>query len=132
MTESSGAGRSAVGIGHPVPVLRIFDAELGLRFYRDYLGFVVDWEHRFAPDLPLYVQVSRDDAVLHLSEHHGDGTPGSCVWVSVGDLEALHRELRQRGDVGRQHPGIDADAPGGPTMDVIDPFGNVIRFCQQA
>jgi catechol 2,3-dioxygenase-like lactoylglutathione lyase family enzyme len=113
-------------------VLRIFDAELGVRFYCEYLGFVVDWEHRFEPDLPLYMQVSRDDAVLHLSEHYGDGTPGSGVWVAVDDLPALHRELRQRDDLGRQRPGIDADAPGGPTMAVIDPFGNVLRFCQQS
>lgn len=27
-------------------------------------------------------------------------------------------------------PGIDPDAPGGPTMDLIDPFSNVLRFCQ--
>jgi hypothetical protein len=27
-------------------------------------------------------------------------------------------------------PGIDTDAPGGPTMDVFDPFSNTIRFCQ--
>jgi hypothetical protein len=28
------------------------------------------------------------------------------------------------------NPGIDADSPGGPTMEVIDPFSNTIRFCQ--
>src|SRR6185295_19052023 len=31
---------------------------------------------RFEPDLPLYMQVSRDRCVLHLSEHHGDCSPG--------------------------------------------------------
>lgn len=123
-------GRAAAAIGHPVPILRIFDAELGLRFYRDYLGFSVDWEHRFEPALPLYVQVSRDDAVLHLSEHFGDGTPGSAVWVAVGDVRAFHEELRARDHLGRQRPGIEKDAPGGPTMCIIDPFGNTLRFCQ--
>jgi hypothetical protein len=34
--------------------------------------------HRFAPDLPLYMQVSRDGSVLHLSEHHGDCSPGAA------------------------------------------------------
>lgn len=38
--------------------------------------FRVDWEHRFEPGFPLYLQVSRDGLVLHLSEHHGDGSPG--------------------------------------------------------
>lgn len=30
------------------------------------------------------------------------------------------------------NPGIDVDSPGGPTMDVIDPFSNTIRFCLTA
>ena len=25
---------------------------------------------------------------------------------------------------------IDPDAPGGPTMTIIDPFGNELRFCE--
>ncbi|WP_413467043.1 hypothetical protein [Mycolicibacterium sp. 120270] len=28
------------------------------------------------------------------------------------------------------NPGIDADSPRGPTMEVIDPFSNTICFCQ--
>ncbi|CAN3131979.1 hypothetical protein ACNUDN_05805 [Mycobacterium sp. smrl_JER01] len=28
------------------------------------------------------------------------------------------------------NPGIEVDSPGGPTMEVIDPFSNTIRFCQ--
>lgn len=31
---------------------------------------------------------------------------------------------------GSQRPGIDRDAPGGPTMTIIDPFGNELRFCE--
>jgi len=27
-------------------------------------------------------------------------------------------------------PGIDPDAPGGPTLQVTDPYGNVLRFAQ--
>ncbi|MFC3690275.1 glyoxalase superfamily protein [Aquipuribacter hungaricus] len=64
-----------------------------------------------------------------MSEHHGDGTPGSVVWVPVDDLPVLHAELGQRRHAGLR-PGIDRRAPGGPTMDVTDPFGNVLRLCQ--
>jgi hypothetical protein len=28
------------------------------------------------------------------------------------------------------NPGIEVDSPGGPTLEVIDPFSNTIRFCQ--
>src|SRR4051794_6253730 len=50
-----------------------------LEFYVEFLGFKVDWDHRFSPDLPLYLQVSMGCIVLHLSEHHGDSSPGAKV-----------------------------------------------------
>lgn len=57
------------------PILRIFDEDKAREFYVQFLGFQVDWEHRFEPGLPLYLQVSRDACVLHLSEHHGELLP---------------------------------------------------------
>ena len=39
-------------------------------FYLDYLGFGVEFEHRFEADLPLYLGISRNGLQLHLSEHH--------------------------------------------------------------
>lgn len=116
------------GIGAPVPVVRVFDTALADDFYRRVLGFRLDWEHRFEPGMPRYAQVSRDDARLHLSEHNGDGSPGIVLWVPVADLEGLRARIhREAGD--RMRPDIDPDAPGGPTMEVHDPFGNRLRFC---
>jgi hypothetical protein len=54
--------------GKTVPILRIFDEAKAREFYIGFLGFVVDWEHRFEPNMPLYMQVSKDECVLHLSE----------------------------------------------------------------
>jgi hypothetical protein len=65
-----------VSLAAPTPILRIFDEAKATEFYGEFLDFTVDWKYRFAPDLPLYMQVSRDACVLHLSEHHGDGSPG--------------------------------------------------------
>ncbi|MFC7548180.1 glyoxalase superfamily protein [Plantactinospora sp. GCM10030261] len=127
--DAAPAGRPAVGPG--VPVLRVMSVETALPFYVDYLGFRLDWTHRFEPGLPAYVQVSRSAAVLHLSEHHGDGSPNGVVWLPVADVYRLHRELLARPDV-PMRPGVDADAPGGPTLAVIDPYGNVLRFAQPA
>jgi hypothetical protein len=112
-----------------VPVLRVMSVEHALPFYLDYLGFTLDWEHRFEPGLPLYVQVSRSDAVLHLSEHHGDGSPNGVVWFPVRDVSALHKELLARPNA-PVRPGIEQNAPGGPTLQVIDPYGNILRFAQ--
>jgi catechol 2,3-dioxygenase-like lactoylglutathione lyase family enzyme len=118
-----------VRIGPPVPILRIFDVELALKFYCGYLGFHRDWEHRFEPDSPAYIQVSRSETALHLSEHYGDGSPNTIVFIPVSDIEELHRELIEQ-EHGYSRPGIERDGPGGPTIDVIDPFANTLRFCQ--
>ena len=109
-----------------VPVLRIFDVGQARDFYVDYLGFAVDWEHRFEENLPLYMQVSRGSLVLHLSEHHGDGTPGSVVYVETTGVRAYHAEL---GTKGYQYlrPGVQVDEIG-TCMSLIDPFGNVLRL----
>ncbi|MCX4096017.1 glyoxalase superfamily protein [Nocardia sp. alder85J] len=113
----------------PVPILRIFDIDKAYEFYRDHLGFTVDWEHRFEPDLPLYAQLSRSDARIHLSEHHGDGTPGTVVWIAVDDIRAWHAELAaRRYRYGR--PGAPEPGPGGLGFAITDPFGNTLRFAQ--
>ena len=75
------------------------------------------------------MRLRRDRFVLDLSEHHGDGTPESTVRVPIIDLAALHKELHATG-YDRMNPGIEVDSPGGPTLEVIDPFSNTIRFCQ--
>ncbi|MFD6141557.1 glyoxalase superfamily protein [Promicromonospora sp. NPDC060271] len=117
--------------GRAVPVLRIQDEGRAREFYVDYLGFGVEWEHRFEPGLALYLRVRRGQAVLDLSEHHGDGTPGTVVWVPVAGVDALHAELSHRPHA-RLRPGIDREAPGGPTIELVDPFGNVLRLCEPA
>ena len=55
-------------------------------FYTDFLGFSIDWEHTFDDHAPVYLQASRGGAVLHLSEHHGDASPGATARVIVDDV----------------------------------------------
>ncbi len=59
-----------------VPIMRVADAEAAVAWYRE-LGFVKEWEHRFAPGLPLYVGIARGELKMHLSEHAGDAATGS-------------------------------------------------------
>ncbi|MGN6446560.1 glyoxalase superfamily protein [Amnibacterium sp.] len=117
------------GLGTPVPVLRVQDAQQAATFYTHVLGFTELWQHRFEPGLPLYLRVRRGETTLDLSEHYGDGTPGSVVWIPVPDAAGLRQELLPR-LAPRQRPGLHRDAPGGPTFTVIDPYANVLRFCQ--
>jgi hypothetical protein len=52
---------------HVIPILRNFSIEKAREFYLDYAGFHLDWEHRFEPTVPLYMQVSRDASSFILS-----------------------------------------------------------------
>src|SRR3954468_9417707 len=113
----------------PIPVLRIFDAALAKRFYVDWLGFRVDWDHQFDPDAPHYLQVSREGVVLHLSEHYGDCSPGAKVMVYTDDVEALHRELSERPNR-NMRPGVELAPWNAKVMQVTDPFGNRLCFNQ--
>ena len=109
------------------PIFRIFSLEKAREFYIDFLGCKVDWEHRFETGAPIYMQVSRDELVLHLSEHHGDGTPGSVVYVYMTDIAALHRELNDK-KYRHNRPGLEQMEWGMMQMTVIDPFNNRICF----
>ena len=62
----------AIQFEQTCPIFRIFDIEKAREFYLGFLGFNLDWEHRFAEGMPLYMQVSCGALVLHLSEHNGD------------------------------------------------------------
>jgi catechol 2,3-dioxygenase-like lactoylglutathione lyase family enzyme len=112
-----------------VPILRIFDIAKADEFYLGFLGFKVDWDHRFDPNAPLYRQISRGTLILHLSEHHGDGSPGARFRVMMQGIEAFHREITAKG-YRYMRPGLEQTEWGTLETGVIDPFGNLIRFCQ--
>jgi catechol 2,3-dioxygenase-like lactoylglutathione lyase family enzyme len=111
----------------PIPILRIFDEEKMREFYVDFLGFKIDWEHRFEPGTPLYLSISKGDCVIHLSEHHGDAGPGASLRIETGELDEYHRELTAK-KYKYYRPGIE-QRDWGRDMTVGDPFGNRLTFC---
>ena len=112
-----------------IPILRIFSEEAARAFYLDFLGFKIDWEHRFEPGTPLYAQISRGNMVLHLSEHFGDATPGSTVFVPMEGIDAFQVELIAK-HYKYSRPQVE-QMDWGRQMQIADPFGNRIRFCEQ-
>lgn len=116
-----------MSFGKTTPILRIFDEAKALEFYIDFLGFTLDWQHRFGDDFPLYLQVSRGECVLHLSEHHGDCTPGSALRIETDELEAFHQQLQAKA-YRYAHPQIQAMPWGSQDMTLTDPFGNRLVF----
>jgi catechol 2,3-dioxygenase-like lactoylglutathione lyase family enzyme len=118
----------AISFKQIAPVLRNFDTRKAKEFYLDFLGFSLDWEHRFGDNFPLYFQVSRAGLVLHLSEHHGDASPGGTVFVTMGGIAAYQQELAAK-DYTYMKPGLEP-LDWGQQMTVTDPFSNRIRFCE--
>jgi len=117
------------GLQDAIPILRIFSVEKAKEFYLDFLGFSLDWEHRFGDDFPLYAQVSRASVILHLSEHHGDASPGSAVMIQMQGIADYNRELLAK-DYRYFKPGIEDEPWGARVMKVTDPFGNRLLFSE--
>jgi uncharacterized glyoxalase superfamily protein PhnB len=112
-----------------IPILRMFDVAKAKEFYLEFLGFAVNWEHRFEENLPLYMEVERNGLKLHLSEHHGDGSPGSIVFVEMRGIDEFHRELTDK-TYNYLRPGLEIAPWNAKCMEVADPFGNRIRFSE--
>jgi catechol 2,3-dioxygenase-like lactoylglutathione lyase family enzyme len=118
----------AIRFDRAIPIIRSFDEAKAREFYLDFLGFSVEFEHRFEADLPLYLGIVRNGLHLHLSEHHGDASPGATVFVPMQGIEALRDELLAK-RYGYGRPQI-VEQGWGKVLEVYDPFGNRIRFCQ--
>ncbi len=114
-----------------VPVLLVRDVTAGAEFFRDRLGFDIDFLHG---EPPFYGAVSRDSACLHLRFVHQPVFAGIAARevsliaasVEVGNVQGLFEEFHQRGVVFTQ--GLVRHPWGGTDFHVADPDGNVISF----
>ncbi len=113
-----------------IPMLRIFDEDKARAFYIDWLGFTIEFEHRFEPEMPIYLGIRKDNLQIHLSEHHGDGTPGTKVYIVCAEIKKYHAEL-----VAKQYkyyrPSVEKTFYNTLCMEVQDPFSNKLLFNQE-
>ena len=115
------------------PILRIFDYKKTIEFYIDWLGFKIDWEHTFGENTPVYMQISLGTLMIHLSEHHGDGTPGSRIFIEdFTGLKDYHKKLSQK-NYKYNKPGLEKAFwdENVITMDLTDPFNNMLLFTER-
>ena len=102
-----------------IPFMRVADARAAAAWYRR-LGFQKEWEHQFGPDFPTTVSIARSGRAgtrLFLSEHTGDATPNTLVYLRVADVDALADEF----DVEVQDSGWARE------ISLTDPDGNRLR-----
>ncbi len=116
------------GFQPPIPILRSFDETATRDFYLGFLGFEVEFEHRFEPELPLYLGVRLDDCAIHLSEHFGDSSPGTALRIDVPDVAAYCRTLNDK-HYKHARPEVQHQPWGYDDMSITDPSGNRLIFC---
>jgi hypothetical protein len=77
-----------------IPIFRIFDYDRAISHYIDWMEFKIDWEGHLEKGSPVYMQISKGDLVLHLSEHSGDCSPGARIYIeNYLDLKSYHKLL---------------------------------------
>ena len=114
-----------------IPVVRMLDEKQTKSFYIDYLGFEIDWEHRFRddPSSPLYAQIRHGDAILHLNGHAEEDSPKCEVRFPVENLVAFCEYLRDKTNGTDKPEIVDPRYEGRPTdLNIIDPSGNTLVF----
>ena len=123
-----------MAITRAVPILKVTDIDAALAFYGDTLGFTTDFRFNLTPRGPYYSGISRDGTQIHLSTFSGDGVVGTAVYCYVDDVNALFRELIERGlkVPGKPESPVE-DGPVDQTWGmrefyVRDPDRNTIRF----
>jgi hypothetical protein len=81
----------AVPFHQTVPLLRIFHVQQARDFYVGFLGFRIDWEHRFDPTAPVYLQVLKrceETSSLSVSlttQIHPPGQPSTPATTPISE-----------------------------------------------
>ena len=110
----------------PIPLFRILSYKTAVRFYVGFLGFQIDWEDRIKPTDPVYMQVSYNGLILHLSEFKKFDT-NAIVFVETFNIQAFHAELKER-NLESNIQDIKRTTWKTMQLEIEDPFGNLLRF----
>ena len=114
-----------------VPVLFVRDVPASAAYFRDKLGFAVDFLHG---EPPFYGAVSRDGVCIHFrcvrepnfAELAAREHSLILASIEVSDIHAIFAEFQARGAEIVQPP--TKQTWGGTDLYVRDPDGNVISF----
>jgi catechol 2,3-dioxygenase-like lactoylglutathione lyase family enzyme len=121
MAEMAAAAAHHGELSNAIPILAVANLKRSQAYFRDRLGFEVEWEYG---DPPNFGSVGRSGTRFFLCQR----CPGRNVWTMVfaKDVDALHAEFVRKGANIRQAP---TDEPWDiREMQVVDLDGNVIRF----
>jgi len=115
---------------HAAPVLPVDDINETIRFYRETLGFAVDFVYG---DPPYYAIARRGEMVtVHFSEREDTSKPITpCnVYIFVEDVDALYSEYSERGI--EMFSGPETQEWGMREFELPDLNGHFLTFGQEA
>jgi uncharacterized glyoxalase superfamily protein PhnB len=120
-----------IAVKSATPIFFVRDVPGAAAFFRDKLGFQVDFLHA---DPPFYGSVSRGEACIHLrlvhqtwfAERSASEESLILATIEVSDVGALHEEFQARG-VAFVQP-LTRQSWGGTDFQVRDPDGNAVSF----
>jgi catechol 2,3-dioxygenase-like lactoylglutathione lyase family enzyme len=105
-----------------IPIYRVDSLRAAQAYYRDKLGFKVEWDHGDPPD---FGAVKRADFVLFICEQC-QSSAGAWSMTFTKDVDKLYEDFVKRGAIIKMPP---TNMPWDlREMHVADPDGNVIRF----
>ncbi|MCA8991344.1 MAG: hypothetical protein KDA88_05165 [Planctomycetaceae bacterium] len=132
MSDTSSTSTIGFEVKSSIPVLRMLDEAQAKAYYLDYLGFEIDWESRFSPTAPLYMQIHLGEAILHLNGHATESAPVSEVNIPIRGLQNYCNYLIAKGASYPKPVPVDPRSQGRNTdLNLYDPFGNLLVFCSQ-
>jgi catechol 2,3-dioxygenase-like lactoylglutathione lyase family enzyme len=118
-----------------IPVFKCRDMDESIAFYTKVLDF--ELVSRWPLEGPLsFTELNRDDDVLYLSTHSGDGAFGSVITIPVDNCDQMFEKFLSRGlDTSQKkespvHQGPVDQSWGTREFYVTDPNGNTLRFVQ--
>lgn len=109
-----GAGRSPRQIENTIPVLGVRELERSIAFFKDVLGFEVEWRADST------CSVGRDGCSIMLQIHE-EPRP-TTIWIGL-DGDALFPRIQQSGAMILQLP---TNTPWAYEMRIADPDGNIL------
>lgn len=117
-SKSEHATCGATKFGGVNPIFRVTSVDASVKYYLDALGFKLNWR------VDGFANVARDRVSLFLCE--GDqGHFGTWVWIGVGNVEELLKDLEAKGAKIRNPP---QNYDWAYEMQVEDLDGNVLRI----
>lgn len=127
MVSITNVKQPAVQFDTVSPVLSVFDVTEAKKFYCEFLGFSVEATEDHLGCL--YVLVSRDDVYLYLTKDEARSSTGTTVCVRIKGVKPYARELSRKGSSQRT---AVKPTPWGNVLEISDPFGNILLFCESS